>query len=166
MPGFHVPDGLDDVKIKIQEQLPVRCPLSLTGHIGSSWIIWFMWILKSNGVLSAFVRRELYPARMFQCMQKVPVKLGVPPVTLWWPHQSGAGSVPELKSWWLYWFQFYVLKLDCSDLNIYIFQESVLKNLSIEKLENRKLYNLWKFEIENKFRSIRKLRIEIKIYSV
>ena len=66
MPGFHVPDGLDDVKIKIQEQLPVRCPQSLTGHIGSSWIIWFMWILKSNGVLSAFVRRELYPARMFQ----------------------------------------------------------------------------------------------------
>ena len=38
MPGFHVPDGLDNVKIKIQERLPVRYPLP-TGYIGGPWII-------------------------------------------------------------------------------------------------------------------------------
>ena len=38
MPGFHVPDGLDNVKIKIQERLPVRYPLP-TGYIGGPWVI-------------------------------------------------------------------------------------------------------------------------------
>ena len=94
MPGFHVPDGLDNVKIKIQERLPVRYPLP-TGYIGGPWIIWFMRMLKS---MVSYRRLWVWalPRLEFQLYSQNPVSaLGAPPVTLGWPYQSGIGSVPE-----------------------------------------------------------------------
>ena len=94
MPGFHVPDGLDNVKIKIQERLPVCYPLP-TGYIGGPWIIWFMRMLKSMVSYRRLWDVSSTPPGCSCCTQKVPDKSGAPPVTLGWPYQSGIGSVPE-----------------------------------------------------------------------
>ena len=110
MPGFHVPDGLDNVKIKIQERLPVRCPL-LTGHIGGPWIIWFMRMLKS---MVSYRRSWVWalPRLDVRASQNPVSALGAPTLT------SDGLTSPVLarfqrKSWWLYGLNF-VLKLDYS----------------------------------------------------
>ena len=147
MPGFHVPDGLDNVKIKIQERLPVRCPLP-TGHIGGPWIIWFMRILKS---MVSYRRLWVWalPRLEFQLYSQNPVSaLGAPTVT------SDGLTSPVLarfqrKSWVTLcsWSQFHVLQLDYSVWIINYFKK-VSENLSRNCLKNYQEH-IWKLSVEN-----------------
>ena len=88
MPGFHVPDGLDNVKIKIQERLPVRYPLP-TGYIGGPWIFdpcgcWSQWC-----PIGACESSSTPPG--CSCKSESSTCLRGANFNRWWPYQSGIG---------------------------------------------------------------------------